>query len=315
MPFERIRLQTFVAWTRPIVTFNGVQWQEGLRDLIRLTKPGVTGLLVFTAVATARAAGGPWVSLERLVLLALVGGFTAGGAAALNQYLERDIDARMPRTARRPLPSGRLPIPQIALVWGVLLYSAGLSLSIATLPLETTAFVLLGLVIYIPVYTCLLKRRTLWNVVIGGAAGSCPVLAGWATMRTDWPITPLALAALVFFWTPAHFWAYAMVHQEGYRRAGLPMLPNVIGMRATPAYILAHAVLAVMAAGLATAGLTLNGWLAAVIVGVGGLAFFLACLALWREPTPARAWRAYQVSNYYLALVFLGLVLGTIVGG
>lgn len=296
----------------PIVTrypfLNGVQWWQGLRDLVRLTKPGVTGLLVFTALTTAWAASGPWVSPVRLVLLGLVGSLTAGGAGALNQYLDRDVDARMPRTARRPLPSGRLPVPEIALVWGLCLCLAGLALAIATLPMETTAFVLLGLVIYIPLYTWLLKRRTPWNVVIGGAAGSCPVLAGWAAVRGDWPLMPLALAALVFFWTPAHFWAYAMVHQEGYRRAGLPMLPNVIGVEATPAYILAHALLAVLAGVLATSGL------AAVMAGLSGLAFLWACLALGREPTPPRAWKVYKVSNYYLVFVFLGLVLGTMVG-
>ncbi len=290
------------------ISFDSVQWQQGLRDLISLTKPGVTGLLVFTAVTTAWAASGPWVSPVRLALLALVGSLTAGGAAAINHYLDQDLDARMPRTAHRPLPAGRLPVPEIAVVWGGLLCAVGLTVAAKTLSLEATAFTLLGLVIYIPVYTCLLKRRTLLNVVIGGAAGSCPVLAGWAAVRGDWPLAPLALAALVFFWTPAHFWAYAMVHQEGYRRADLPMLPNVVGMRAVPPYILAHAVLAVLASVLATSGL------AAVVAGAGGLAFLLSCLALWREPTARRAWRVYKVSNYYLLLVFLGLVLGAVVG-
>jgi len=288
--------------------FHRIAWQQGLRDLVTLTKPGVTGLLVFTAVTTAWAASGPWVSATRLGLLALVGALTAGGAAAINHYFDQDLDARMPRTAHRPLPAKRLPVPEVALVWGAFLCTVGLVLSARTLPLETTLFVLLGLVIYIPVYTWLLKRRTPLNVVIGGAAGSCPVLAGWATVRADWPLTPLALAALVFFWTPAHFWAYAMVHREGYRRAGLPMLPNVVGLDATPPYILAHALLAVAASLIAMRGL------AAVIAGLGGLVFLVACLKLWRMPIPRSAWKAYKVSNYYLVLVFLGLVLGAVVG-
>ncbi len=276
--------------------------------LVSLCKPGVTGLLVFTALTTAWAASGPWASLSGLVPLALAGGLTAAGAAALNHYFDRDLDARMPRTARRPLPAGRLGVPEVALLWGLLLCLGGLAVAIRMLPLEATAFILLGLTIYIPLYTCLLKRRTPWSVVIGGAAGSCPVLAGWAAARGDWPLAPLALAALVFFWTPAHFWAYAMVHQADYRRAGLPMLPNVVGAKATPPYILAHALLAVLAALLGTSGL------AAVIAGLSGLAFLLSCLALWREPTARRAWEVYKVSNYYLALVFLGLLLGAGVG-
>ena len=283
--------------------FDVVHWRQELRDLISLSKPGVTGLLVFTALMTTWVASGPWVQPSQLAILVLAGGLTAGGAGAINQYLERELDARMPRTAHRPLPAGRLAVPETALVWGLFLCVAGLAVAAVTLPIEATAFFLLGLVIYIPIYTWLLKPRTHWAVVIGGAAGSCPVLAGWATARGDWPLLPLALAALVFFWTPAHFWAYAIVHKEAYKRAGLPMLPNVVGVGATPPYILAHAVLAVVAGGLA-----LSGW-AAVIAGLSGLAFLLSCIALWREPTAHRAWRVYKFSNYYLLFVFLGLVL------
>jgi protoheme IX farnesyltransferase len=281
-----------------------VAWQRRWRALIALGKPGVTALLVFTAVTTAWAASGPWLSLTPLVLLALAGGLTAAGSAALNQYLERDLDARMPRTARRPLPSGLLPSPQLALGWGVLLCVAGITLAALTLPPEATTFIVLGLIVYIPVYTILLKRRTVWAVVIGGAAGSCPVLAGWAVVRADWPITPFALAALVFFWTPAHFWAYAMVHKEGYGRAGFPMLPNLIGLKATPPYMLAHTAPTVLASVLALSGL------AAVIAGGAGLALLALNLVLWRAPTPRWAWRFYKASNYYLVLVFLALVIG-----
>jgi protoheme IX farnesyltransferase len=285
------------------LSFVDVSWAQTVRDMVSLTKPGVAGLLVFTALATAWVASGPWISPARLVFLALAGGLTSGGAAALNQYLERDLDARMPRTADRPLPAGRLTTPAVALVWGLFLCTAGLLISAMTLPPLATAFILLGLVIYVPLYTWLLKRRTPWNVVIGGAAGSFPVLAGWATMRGDWPLMPLALAAAVYFWSPVHFWSYAMVHREGYRRAGIPMLPAVIGLQATPPFILAHAVLVVLAAWIALSGF------AAVIVGLGGLVFLGACLALWRRPVPRMALKVYRVSNAYLALVFLSLVI------
>jgi protoheme IX farnesyltransferase len=286
---------------------EGVRWQQGLRSLVSLTKPGVMAVLVFTALATAWAASGPWTSPARLALLALAGGLTAGGAAALNQYFERDLDAMMSRTSLRPLPTGRLPMPEIALAWGLFLSVTGIVLSALTLPQEVTFFIVLGLVIYIPVYTWRLKLKTPLNVVIGGAAGSCPVLAGWALARGDWPLTPWALAALVFFWTPAHFWAYAMVHAKSYQQAGIPMLPAVIGPRATPPYIFAHAFLTVLVSMLAFTGLS------AVIAGISGAALLLLCVALWRDPTTARAWRVYKFSNYYLILVFLGPVLSAFV--
>lgn len=277
---------------------------QRLRDLMALAKPGVTALLVFTAAATAWAASGPWLSPSRLLQLILAGGLAAAGGGALNQYLERDLDARMPRTARRPLPAGRIAAPQLALAWGLLLAMAGVALAALTLPPEATTFIILGLVIYIPLYTLLLKRHTVWAVVIGGAAGSCPVLAGWAAVRADWPVTPFALAALVFFWTPAHFWAYAMVHAEGYRRAGFAMLPNLVGLNATPRFILAHAVPTVLASLLAVSGP------ARLVAGGLGLALLALGLVLWRAPTPRWAWRFYKASNYYLVLVFLALVIG-----
>lgn len=283
----------------------GLRGLPAFMDLIRLTKPGVTGLLVFTALATAWAGSGPWVSLSRLGLLALAGGLTAGGGAALNQYLERDLDAQMPRTRNRPLPSGRLPFPCIALIWGFLLITAGLTLSALTLPPETTMFILAGCIVYVPLYTLWLKRRTPWAVVIGGAAGSFPVLAGWATVRGDWPLMPLALASFVFFWTPAHFWAFAITHHRSYQWVGFPMLPNIVGFRSAAAHILAHALMAVLAALLSVAGW---GW-ATGVVGLTGLGFLWLCVLLWRDPTLVRAYRLYRASNYYLLAVFLSLAL------
>jgi protoheme IX farnesyltransferase len=285
------------------------------RDLLTLTKPGVSLLLVVTAVTTAIAGGGPSTSAWQIVAVALAGGLTAGGAAALNHYLDRDVDARMPRTARRPLPAGRLAQPELAAAWGVALAAAGLTLAALTLPLEATLFIALGLLIYVPLYTVVLKRRTVWNVVIGGAAGSCPVLAGWAAVRADWPVGPLALAAVVFFWSPAHFWAYAAAHEQDYRRAGLPMLPAVIGIAAVPPFILGHAVPAVIAALVAVAGFTAGApalpaagvWLA---VGAAGLLMLGAGVRLWRQATPARAQSLYRVSNYFLAVLFLAIALG-----
>ena len=273
-----------------------------LRTLLKLTKPGVTLLLVFTAVATAVAAGGPWVDPLKLFLLALSGGLAAGGAGAVNHYLERDLDGRMPRTAGRPLPAGELAEPGIALAWGAGLAALGLWISHLYLPPETTLFTLLGIVVYVPVYTMLLKRRTPLNVVIGGAAGVFPVLAGWAVFRVDWPLLPVALALVVFFWTPAHFWAFAIRHQADYGQADFPMLPNILGRRRTAPFIFVHALAAVAASLVAFTGLP---WLLAAVSGT----FFLGmCVFLWLKPTEKRAYLLYKASNYYLMVVFGGVL-------
>ncbi len=274
------------------------------RVLLRLTKPGVTLLLVFTAVTTAVAASGPWLDPFQLFFLALTGGMAAGGAGAINHYLEKEIDRQMPRTAGRPLPSGALQNPLLALLWGAGLAGAGLILSLLTLPLETTLFTALGIVIYVPIYTMLLKRRSVLNVVIGGAAGACPVLAGWSIARVDWPILPIALALVVFFWTPAHFWAFAIRHRADYASGGFPMLPNVIGVRRTLPVLFIHALFAVLASVVALQGVAL------LMAATSGAVFLASCLLLWRRPSETLAYNVFKTSNYYLMLVFLGLLLG-----
>lgn len=273
-----------------------------LKTLLKLTKPGVTLLLVFTAVATAAAASGPWFDPARLLLLAISGGLAAGGAGAINHYLERDLDRQMPRTAGRPLPTGQLSDPRLALYWGLSLAGLGLWISNLTLPPETTLFTALGIVVYVPIYTMLLKRRTPLNVVIGGAAGAFPVLAGWSVFRMDWLLLPVALALVVFFWTPAHFWAFAIRHKADYGRAGFPMLPNIIGARRTAPFIFIHAFFAVAASLLALTGLPL------LLAALSGAIFLGLCIYLWLDPTETRAYLVYKASNYYLLVVFVGVL-------
>lgn len=275
---------------------------ETFRLLVALTKPGVTLLLVFTAVTTAVTASGPWLDPLRLLFLAISGGLAAAGSGAINHYLERDLDRQMPRTARRPLATGALP-SRLALAWGLGLAASGLLLSALTLPRATTLFTGLGVVIYVGIYTLLLKRRTALNVIIGGAAGACPVLAGWSAARLDWPLLPIALALVVFFWTPAHFWAFAIRHSGDYAQAGFPMLPGVIGMRRTAPIIFLHALCAVAICFLAFEGPAL------LLTGSAGLLFLACCAALWRRPSQSLAYRVYKLSNYYLMAAFLGLLV------
>lgn len=262
----------------------------------------MTLLLIFTAVTTAVAASGPWISPLNIILLVISGGLAAGGAASINQYLERDLDALMPRTATRPLPMKKLSDDRLALIWGLFLASSGILLSAISLPIETTLFTLLGIVIYIPVYTLFLKQRSALNVVIGGIAGACPVLAGWSVARADWPALPIALALVVFFWTPAHFWAFAICHEEDYERASFPMLPNLIGKDRTPPYIIVHALFAVLASILVLKGLPL------FLAAASGMIFLAYCVHLWNNPTKRNSYKVYRASNYYLMLVFFGLL-------
>jgi len=290
---------TFPAYSR-------AAWKQLLRDLFVLTKPGVTIVLAFTALTTAISASGGWVSLPLLLALLAAGLLTSGGAASINMYIERELDAQMPRTARRPLPSGRLAQERIALYWGLLLCASGLAVAFLALPLEAATLILLGILVYVPLYTLILKRRTFLNVVIGGLAGCCPVLAGWAAVRADWPLAPFALAAVVFFWTPAHFWAYAMAHVTDYQRAGFPMLPALVGLPKTAPYVASHAYLAVLFSLSVLNGAAL--WIAAA----AGLVFLAGCMLLWFRPGKRLAHRVYKISNYYLMLVFLAVLFARI---
>lgn len=259
-------------------------------------------LLVFTAVTIAVAASGPWLSPMNIILLAISGGLAAGGAASINHYLERDLDALMPRTANRPLPMKELSDDRWALIWGLFLASLGICISALSLPVVTTLFTLLGIIIYVPLYTLFLKQRSALNVVIGGAAGACPVLAGWSVARADWPPLPIGLALVVFFWTPAHFWAFAICHEEDYKRAGFPMLPTLIGKERTPPYIIAHALFAVLASILVLHGIPL------FLALVSGMVFLAYCVYLWKNPSRRYSYLVYKASNYYLVLAFFGLL-------
>lgn len=274
------------------------------RDWLALTKPGATVLLVCSAVVPAWAASGLWVSWERLILLALSGGLAVAGVGVLNQFLERDIDACMACTAQRPLPAGRLPQPELALTWGALLVTLGLGLSLLTLSFETTLFIALGVFIYLLLYTCWLKRRSPWGVVLVGAARCCPILAGWAAVRADWPLTPFILAALVFFWTPANCWAYAMALHTSYHTAGFPVLPTVTSNRSTLLAMLSSVFPLVLIPLLGLSGLSL--WVASA----GAMLLLAMNLAMLRRVTAQRAWYFYQLSNSYLILVFLSLIIG-----
>src|SRR5438132_2689111 len=194
-----------------------------VRDYVTLTKPKVQSLLLFTTVTTMYVAGTPSVGL--VLLTCLGGALSAGGAGAINHYLDRDIDALMRRTAERPVPAGRVS-PRAALAYGVALGVASFVLLAATVNVLSAVLAAAGLLGYVLVYTLWLKRSTPQNIVIGGAAGAVPPLVAWAATTGRLGGSALYLFAIAFYWTPPHFWAVSLHMSGEYRRAGAPMLPE-----------------------------------------------------------------------------------------
>ncbi|MBI4279686.1 MAG: protoheme IX farnesyltransferase [Armatimonadetes bacterium] len=320
----------FRAWQPPVVaggeTAGGVAyaaatpdagavlraWGRAAADYVHLTKPRIIVLLLATAYAAmwmaARGAPDPV-----LALLTLLGGaLAAGGANAINCYVDRDIDGVMARTRTRPLPAGRVP-PGRALAFGIALGVASFLLMAAWVNVLSAVLAQLALLFYVGVYTLWLKRSTPLNIVIGGAAGAVPPMVGWAAVTGRLDLTAVLLFGIIFLWTPPHFWALALVRVEDYRRAGVPMLPVVKGDNAARRQILAYSGVLVLFT-LVLTPLGLMGWLylgAAVVLGAG----FIALAAQVRRDTSHRAaWRLFGYSIVYLALLFFAMAFDRSLG-
>ncbi len=277
-----------------------------VRDFISLTKPRIISLLLVTTVAPMYVAGTPGL-LQ--VLLVVVGGYLmAGGANAVNMYLDRDIDDKMARTRLRPIPSGRLS-PLSVLAFGIALAVGATWLLAQFVNVLTAALALGGFYFYVFVYTRWLKRATPQNIVLGGAAGAFPPLVGWAAVTGSIDLTALYLFLIVFYWTPPHFWALALLKQADYGRAGVPMAPVVWGERETMDQMVWYSLILV--------ALTII----PVTFGAFGPVYLLGALALgirllvgvWRvrtrQPWTRYAWSLYKYSLLYLALLFVVMVL------
>jgi protoheme IX farnesyltransferase len=276
------------------------------RDLVMLTKPRIISLLLVTTIAPMFVAAEP--SLWLVLLVALGGYLMAGGANAVNMYLDRDIDDRMARTRLRPIPSGRME-PRAVLAFGVALATAATALFAFAVNVLSAAMALLGFYFYVFIYTRWLKRRTPQNIVIGGAAGAFPPLVGWAAATGTIDLTAIYLFLIVFYWTPPHFWALALLKQGDYGRAGVPMAPLVWGERETMRQMLWYTVILVPLTLLPAA------------FGAFGVVYFAAALMLgalllggvirlmrarhWTAP----AWRLYKFSLLYLALLFVAMAV------
>jgi protoheme IX farnesyltransferase len=278
---------------------------------VRLTKPRVIELLLVTSVPPMLLAAGG-MPAGRLLAAVLIGGaLAAGGANTINCWVERDSDQLMHRTHQRPLPAGEI-VPSHALFFGIALnviafvyLSLAANLLAASLTMSATLF-------YVFVYTIWLKPRTPQNIVIGGAAGAVPVLVGWAAVKGDLSAPAWILFAVVFFWTPAHFWALAVKYRADYERAGIPMLPVVKGVAATGRQITVYA--AITAAVTLTLGLTISVSIAYVAVVAGlGIVFVAQAVRLARHSSPAAAMRFFGFSNVYLLLVFAAVAVDALI--
>ena len=292
------------APARPATDARGL-----VRAYIALTKPGIIWLLLVTTVPAMVMAQNGWPGLDLVALVLLGGILTAGGANAINQWYDRDIDRIMPRTAKRPIPSGVVP-PTAALVWGAALVVAGGVQLLLTVNWLSAVWALAAVGFYVGIYTVWLKRRSVQNIVIGGAAGAVPPLVGWAAVRGDVDVAPVILFLIVFFWTPPHFWALALRYKDEYASANVPMLPVVRGEAATKRQILIYAV--VLAA--VSLSLPLSGdvsWIYLGAAAVLGVAFIAQAARVYLDR--AVPMQLFFFSILYLPLLFLAVMVDVVV--
>lgn len=275
-------------------------------DYLTLTKPPIILLLLITALGGMFLAAQGVPSFRVVILVCLGGALGAGGANALNHYLDRDIDQLMSRTWQRPVPSQRIA-RRHALGFGILLNLLAFLILAAWVNLLAAALTLAATLFYILVYTSWLKRTTPHNIVIGGAAGAIPPLVGWAGITGGLDLPALYLFTIIFFWTPPHFWALSLLIQKDYQRAGIPMLPVVSGREYTVLSIFRYS-LALVAIALLLAITPAAGWLYLAAAALLGTVFLALSWRLRKDPSTGRARNLYLYSLLYLALLFVAMM-------
>src|SRR3954452_7157976 len=288
--------------SRAALAVPGVR--QVVADYVTLTKPKVQLLLLLTTITTMYVAGDP--SLALVALTVAGGSLSAGGAAAFNHWYDRDIDAAMGRTSTRPVPAGRIA-PRAALAYAFALQAASFALLAGAVNVLGACLALAGFVWYTAVYTVWLKRRSPQNIVIGGAAGAVPPLVGWAAVTGGVAPTALYLFAIVFYWTPPHFWALSLLMKDEYARVGVPMMPVVRGERETRRQIVLYSVLLYAVSQLPFCAGGFGGvYLAGSLVL--GAAFIGLAVRLARRADRRSALVLYLFSLAYLALLFVTMV-------
>jgi protoheme IX farnesyltransferase len=286
----------------PVPVAPSRTWRTTAAAYVNLTKPRIIGLLLITTVPAMILAEQGWPAWW-LVIATVVGGtLAAGGANAINCVIDRDIDAIMARTQSRALPAGMIE-PARALVFALTLEVIAFALLWSTSNLLAASLAIAATAFYVFVYTLWLKRRTRQNIVIGGAAGAFPPLVGWAAVTGSLSWEAVILFAIVFMWTPPHFWSLSIKYKDDYERANVPMLPVVASMRSTTNQIFWYAVALVPVSFLLLATGSVS-WIYGVSAGLLGGAFVYQTWVLRQRPTPRAAMGAFKASIYYLALIF-----------
>jgi protoheme IX farnesyltransferase len=283
-----------------------------VRDYVEVSKPRIVVVLVITAVTSLLAAtrfdSTPNIAWDttawNLGFLTLSGALASMGASALNHYYDRDIDKIMDRTAKRPIPAGRLSAKSV-LAYGIGISLLSVALAWFTLNPVATGMIALGIFFYVIIYTAWLKRSNASNIVIGGFAGSAASMAGWATTTQSIDLLGFLVGWLVFMWTPPHFWCLAIKAREEYASVRVPMLPVLIGNQKTASYILINtAILLPYSIALTFFGL---GLLYTTVAAVSGTLMLIYHYKLTKNPTPEFAWKAYKVTAPYLVVIFIAL--------
>ena len=282
-----------------------------LRDFLMLTKPVVVLLLLVTTFAGMVIGAQAWPPIN-LVFWTMLGGFmAAGGSGAINQYIDRYDDTKMQRTQKRPIPAGRMT-PAEGLAFGVAMTLASFYVMVAYVNFLAAMLSLAGIIYYVLIYSIFLKKTTVQNIVIGGGAGAIPPLVGWAAATGSLNVPSLFLFAVVFMWTPPHFWALALVRRKDYARAGVPMLPVIRGEKETRWQIFLYTIELV--------GLTLL----LPVFGLGGSIYLVGAALLgawllyaawkvWKQGGNKLAWKMYRYSSMYLAFIFIVLMIDRLI--
>ncbi len=293
---------------------NNLSLEDSIRAYIELTKPRIVILLVFTCV-TSMIVGANGLPPVNIILFTILGGMlSAGGSSAINQYIDREMDAKMNRTARRPIPSGRIA-PINALMYGLGLVAWSVFVLGIFVNWLAAGLAFLGAIYYVVLYTLILKRNTVVNIVIGGGAGAIPVLVGWAAATGTLDPQAFILFAIVFYWTPPHSWALAIVVNKDYAAANVPMMPVARGERVTRYQILFYSIqllIITLIPGLMLlmpeAPVMLS-WIYLILAALLGSGLIWMSIKLIRVKDKATARAVYKYSSAYLAFLFLAMMI------
>jgi len=300
--------QLSASWPRPIVKAISVA-----SDYFNLMKPGIIVLLLITMVCPMIVASGGNVNFSTIIWAIVGGGLMSGSASAFNCILDRDIDAIMERTKNRAIPAGRVSVRN-AIIFALFIGFLGLWVINTKLNPVAAWISLAGHLFYVVIYTVWLKRSTVQNIVIGGAAGAMPPLVGWAAVTHGISLTAVLLFLVIFLWTPAHFWALALNKNNDYRRAGIPMLPVIAGEKATHTQMFWYSVSLVPVSLLLVLSDPRLGWFSFVAILLLGLLFAykvfqLKFVCVSAEQRTKKAWDVFGFSLIYLALFFFSIVV------